>query len=540
MERLVGRLSLTALLAFILMFWGCTVGPTYQPPQVAMPKSFGAAADVTPTTRPATQPSTLPVDLARWWEALGDPELDKLVQQAVRSNFDLRLAASRLQEARAIEYAITGGVFAGVGNAPGVEVNAGAGRGSGSDSTRGRVPSLLTSATNTKGLQEITQVVGFDAGWELDLFGHYRHLVEASQADVEAVAEARNEILITLVADLVRAYADVRSFQYRLDVARQNLATQQRTLDLVRVRLNRQLSSELEVALAQRELSTTLSRIGPLEASLGAAKRRVAVLLGQFPEDLKAELDKPQLLPSTPPQVAAGMPVDLLRRRPDIRRFEREMAASTARIGIATADLFPRVSVTAGVGIQGQGLGREPEKNRYIYSIGPSLYWPILDFGRLDAVVQAQDFHTQQALLRYQQGVVTAVQEVDDALSNYAGQQDSLAQLGNAVASSKRAEALAQQRYDIGLTDFLNVLDAERQLFDLQDQYAVAQANVVREFVALYKALGGGWEGYAAPAAPPPPKPALLAAFDQVAHKPRALSAAQPSSDATAQPTLIP
>jgi NodT family efflux transporter outer membrane factor (OMF) lipoprotein len=484
-----------------------------------MPSEFDVASAIEPTTQPGLGATTRPLDLTRWWQALGDPQLDSLVTRAVNSNLDLRIAGARLQEARSIEFATTGGVFAGAGYLPGADISAGAGRGSGSNSTRGRVGAPLNSATNTKGLQEITQVIGLDAGWELDLFGHYSHLVEASQADVQAVAEARNDILITVLADVVRGYAELRSDQYRLDVARQNLAGQQRTLDLVRVRVDRQLSNELDLALAQRQLSTTLSRIAPLESALASAKRRISVLLGKFPEELKKELDQPQLLPTTPPQVTAGMPVELLRRRPDIRRFERELAASTARIGVATADLFPRVSVTAGAGIQGQGLGRSPEKDRYIYSAGPALYWPFLDFGRLDAVVQAQDFHTQQLLLTYQRGVITAVQEVDDSLNRYAADQDSLRQLGQAVISSKRAVALAQQRYDIGLTDFLNVLDAERQLFDLEDQYAISQANVVRDFVAVYKALGGGWEGYESPAPPPPPRPAILAAFDRLGHQ---------------------
>ncbi len=490
---------------------GCTVGPKYHAPELRLPGFFAA-----PDLAASTQPAVRSVDSTHWWESLDDPELNSLVRRAVVSNLDLRIANSRLQEARSIEFAATGGVYSGAGYLPAMGVSGGAGRGSGSNTTRGRVAPAVNSSTNTKGLQEITQVIGLDAGWELDLFGHYAHLIEASQADVEAIAEARNDILITLLADVVRSYADVRSDQYRLEVARQNLATQQRTLNLVQIRVKRQLSNELDAALAERQLSTTLSRIAPLQSALASAKRRVSVLVGLFPEELTKELDKPELLPTTPPQVAPGMPIDLLRRRPDIRRAERELAASTARIGIATADLFPRVAITAGAGIQGQGLGRTPESDRYIYSIGPSLYWPFLDFGRLDAVVKAQDFRTGQLLLAHERSVILAVREVEDALGNYAANQDSLAQLGKAVVSSRRAVGLAQQRYDIGLTDFLNVLDSERQLFDLQDQYAIAQATVVRDFVALYKALGGGWERYEAPAIPPPPKPALLAAFDQV------------------------
>ena len=508
-KRRNAHLRINLAIAIALLICGCAVGPHYRSPDVTMPASFAL---------PTTTATTRPVDPARWWEALGDPQLNSLIQRALESNLDLRIANARLQEARSIEFATTGGIVSGIGYLPAADVSAAAGRGSGTNTTRGRVGTPLNAASNSTGLKEITQVIGLDAGWELDLFGHYSHLVEASNADVAAVAEARNDILITLFADVVRSYADVRSEQYRLDVALQNLATQQRTLDIVRIRVQRQLGDELDLALAERQRASTLSRIAPLRASLAAAKRRVSVLVGMYPEALKAELDQPGLLPSTPPNVAAGMPLELLRRRPDIRRSERELAASTARIGVAMADLYPRVSVTAGAGIQGQGLGRTPEQNRYIYSVGPALYWPFLDFGRLDATVQAQDFRTQQLLLTLRRTVIVAVREVDDALGNYAADQDSLKQLGDAVTSSRRAVKLAQERYDIGLTDFLNVLDAERQLFELQDQYATGQATVVRDFVAVYKALGGGWENYLAPAPPPPPRPALLAAFDLSAH----------------------
>jgi NodT family efflux transporter outer membrane factor (OMF) lipoprotein len=450
---------------------------------------------------------------------MADPQLNSLVHRAIQSNFDLQIAATRLQEARSTEVAVTGGVVPGVGSLTGADVSVGAGRGSGTNTTRGRVVAPLNAASNTTGFKEITQVMGFDTGWEIDLFGRFRRMIEASRADVQAESEARNAVLVTVIADVVRNYVSVRSFQYRLDVARQNVAAQRKTYDLVQARVQGLISNEFELALADRQLSASLARVAPLEAQLAAAKRRVAVLVGLYPDQLKNELDRPVSLPATPPQVAPGMPVDLVRRRPDIRRAERDIAAATARIGVATADLFPRLSITAGAGVEGQGLGRHPEQARYIYSAGPSLYWPFLDFGRLDAVIQAQDFRTREALLTYQRTVITAVQEVDDSLNNYTADEDSLTQLGRAVSASQRADVLARQRYENGATDLLNVLDAERQLFDLQDQYAVAQESVIRDFISLYKSLGGGWEGYEAPAPPPPPKPALFATFETDAQR---------------------
>lgn len=505
-----GALALAALFAVLP---GCTVGPNYHQAGMDLPSDF--TQETYPTTGPTTRASSAParvVELATWWTSLGDPTLDSLVGRAVAANLDLRMAGQRLQEARAVESSFTGSGIPGLGVSPGVDFSLAAGRGTGSNSTKGRIAPPLNAGTNTQGYNEITQVFGFDSAWEIDFFGRYSRLVESANADTQAVAEARNDVLVSLIADVVRSYVDVRSFQFRLDVARQNVATQQRTLDLVRLRLKNGLTNELDVALAERQYSAATARLAPLQAALASAQRRVAVLLGQMPETLRSELEKPVPLPATPPQVATGMPADLLRRRPDIRRAERTLAASTARIGVATADLFPRVMMTGGVGWQGQGLGRAPTLDKFIYSVGPSFYWPFLDFGRLDAMVQAQDFHTRGLLLAYQKTVITAVEEVDDSLGNYAAAQNQLAELGNAVEASRRAASLATSRYNNGLTDFLNVLDAQRQLYDLEDQYAVAQASVIWQFVALYKALGGGWEGYQAPAPPRPPMPALIAA----------------------------
>jgi NodT family efflux transporter outer membrane factor (OMF) lipoprotein len=517
----------TTLLATALT--GCTVGPNYHPPATAdLPDAFTTAPSA--TTRPttavaATEPAP---DLTHWWTSLNDPLLDSFVQRAAQSNLDLQIAAQRLQEARAAEMAITGSGIPGLGTTPGIDISGAAGRTSGNNATKGRIAAPLNAASDTAGLKEITELVGFDAAWELDFFGRYRRVLESVGADTQAAAEARNAALISLVADVVRTYVDVRSYQFRLDIARQNVAVQKRTLDLVRLRFQRGLTNELDVALAERQYPTSLSRIAPLEAAAAAAERRLAVLLGEFPDALHNELANSAPLPAPPPGVAPGMPVELLRRRPDVRQAERQLASATARIGVATADLFPRVVMTGGVGWQQQDLGRSPVLGKFVYSVGPSMYWPFLDFGRLDAAVQAQDIHARQLSLVYRKTVITAVQEVDDALNNYAAEQTHLSQLGEAVTASKRAANIASQRYTNGLTDFINVLDAQRQLFDLEDQYALAQESMIWQFVALYKALGGGWQGFEAPAPPRAPLPAILAAPKALAHS---------SSDTTQPPT---
>jgi NodT family efflux transporter outer membrane factor (OMF) lipoprotein len=494
---------------------GCNLGPIYHPPATQMPEAFAEPLPGTAATRPTTGPSSAPVvhpvDLARWWESLDDPELNQLERRTLRSGLDLRIAVARLQEARETEAALLGGYMPGVGGVSGIGFSAGAARGTGHNSVANRVSGPINAAINDSNRKEITHAFGFDATWELDLVGRYGRLTEAVEADTAAVLEARNAVLISLVADVARTYARIRTLQLRLQIAQGYVETEQRTTGLVRLRLKRGLGAQLDVALAERELSAALSRIAPLQAAIVSSERELAVLLGELPESLRGELDQGGPLPATPPGVGADMPAALLRRRPDIRQVERQLAAATARVGLATADLFPRVVLTASTGFQGQGLGRTPVMFQEIYSIGPSLYWPFLDFGRLDAQLRALDFRAQEVLLTYRQTVINAVREVDDAIDTYAADQDQQSRLGDAIVSSRQAVKLATERFKNGLTDFLNVLDAQRQLDDLEDQYAVVQEATLDEFIALYKALGGGWEGYETPP-PPAPRPAIFAA----------------------------
>jgi len=487
---------------------GCAVGPNYQTPKASVPAAFDTGPASPAASQPsATQPSTeRAVDFTHWWMALDDPELNSLVERAVHSNLDLKISLTRLQEARTNEYVVNGGTL------PTLEFTAGAARGSGSDSTRGRISTPLHSGASTAGLQEITHAAGFDATWEIDLFGRFRREMEAAQADTQAAAEARNAVLISLVAEVARAYTEERALSQRLAVAIQNLNIQQQSVDVVTKRYNQGITNELDVSLAQRQLATVQSTIAPLKAAVAQSQRRLAVLLGLEPQELYRELDNSGNVPNPPEKIEAGMPLDLLRRRPDIREAERRLAASTARLGVATANLFPRVALIGSFGFQGQGLGRVPVTAKDIWSLGPSLYWPVLDFGTLDAIVQYQDLRTQELLYDYRQTVLMAVEEVDNAIGNYIAQRDHLDQLNQAVIASEHAVRLATQRYERGLTIFLDVLDAQRQLFQLQDAQALAQQDVVIQFIALYKSLGGGWENYQSIPSIRQPRPAIFAA----------------------------
>jgi NodT family efflux transporter outer membrane factor (OMF) lipoprotein len=503
----------------MLLLAGCTVGPDYEAPAINMPEAFAAAGSLLdqlsapePAAAPTTpkKPNTNAVALARWWRALDDPELDSLVARAIAGNLDLKIALARLQEARTEEQVAMGRAL------PGASVAGAAGRGTGSDVTRGRVPSTLTSATDSQGLTQINEIAGFDAGWEIDLFGKYRREIEAAGYTAAAAAAARNAVLVAVIGDVVRAYLDLRGLQTRLVILRRNIEVQAHEYNVVHTRFQHGLTNELDVTLAQRQLSSLKATVAPLVAQTDATQYAMAVLLGRMPEDLARELGKPVMLPGLPARIAPGLPLDLLRRRPDIREQERALAAATARIGVATANLYPHLVLTGAVGAQGQRLGVSPNLISSIWSAGPSLYWDVLDFGTLDALVNIADLQTREQASVYRQTILNAVREVDGDIADFTAQQDRLKELSTALTASQRAVQLAQERYDRGLTDFLNVLDAERQEYGLEDEYAQAEQTADDDFAALYKALGGGWENYQSIPPIRRPRPAIGAAFQHL------------------------
>jgi NodT family efflux transporter outer membrane factor (OMF) lipoprotein len=453
-----------------------------------------------------TLPAAAP-DLAVWWRALNDPELNSLVDRAVKSNLDIEIALDRLQQARTYEAVVVGFAL------PEVDASAAAGRGTGSDLSRGRAQQALVSAANTSGLQHINTLAGFDAVWELDVFGRFRREFEAARADTQAARAARYDVLTAVVADVVRGYIDLRGLQLRAGILHQASDVLRESLRIVNIRYERGITNELDVALATRELATLEAQIAPLEAEVNAAQYALAVLVGEYPEHMVEELAKPDLIPSMPAATAPGVPLDLLKRRPDIQQAERELAAATARIGVATANLFPRVALIASIGSQGQGWGTTPSVGKHIWSFGPGAVWPLLDFGALDAEVDIAHLAARASLVNYRKTILNAVQQVDSSLDAYDAQQVRMEQLSTALIAGQRAVDLATARYNRGLTDFLNVVDAERQFYDLQLQYAQAQVAQGEQFVQLYKSLGGGWQNYQAVPDIRRPQPAIIAAF---------------------------
>ncbi|MGO9931739.1 MAG: efflux transporter outer membrane subunit [Steroidobacteraceae bacterium] len=496
------------ILGLVAGLTACAVGPNYRAPKPDAPLKFAAQVENSPSS--GTEPAPATPDLATWWRALNDVELNSLVDRAVTSNLDVRLALDRLQQARTYEAVVVGYAL------PEVDASAAAARGTGSDLTKGRADPALRSADNGAGLQHINTIAGFDAVWELDFFGKYRREFEAARADTQAARAARYDVLTTVVADVVRAYIDLRGFQIRASILHKASDVLRESLRIVTIRYERGITNELDVALATRELATLEAQIAPVEAEANAAQYTLAVLVGEYPESMIQELSKPDIIPSMPPPAQPGTPLDLLKRRPDIQQAERELAAATARIGVATANLFPQVAVLASIGSQGQGWGTTPSVNKHIWSFGPGAVWPLLDFGALDAEVDIASLAAHASMVNYRKTILTAVQQVDTSLDAYVAQQDRIEKLSTAMVAAERALQLATSRYNRGLTDFLNVVDAERQLYDLEEQYAEAQVAQGEQFVELYKSLGGGWQNYRDVPAIRRPQPAIIAAFRRV------------------------
>jgi NodT family efflux transporter outer membrane factor (OMF) lipoprotein len=494
-----------SLLVSTACLCGCAAGPNYTPFSFHTPASF-VASGLEGSVKPGRWAAA---DLAHWWRSFRDPELNSLVERAVEANLDIEIALDRLQEARTRVLETVGASL------PSGDLSASKSVGTGSDNTRGRIDEALHAASDTAGYERVNQVAGFAGGWDLDIFGRYRREIEATLYDAEAAADDREGVLITVVADVARAYLDLRAFQARLVVARESVDTAKRNLNLVQTRAKEGITNDLDVALAQRELSTFEAAIPPLEGDIDAAKYVIAVLLGRYPEDITAELVHARPIPAFPARIAVGTPLDVLRRRPDVQEAERLLAAATARIGVATADLYPDLSVSGALGAQGGTVVPGAQPLTYIAAAGPSLMWPVLDFGTLDARVDIADLQTKEQLTRYKRTVLQAVDQVDEATVSYRAQEGQLRDLDRAIAAAKQAMTLSRDRYDRGLTDFLNVIDAERQLYALQAQYIETQQGAAEQLVRLYKALGGGWETYQAVPPIRRPQPAIAAAVNR-------------------------
>jgi multidrug efflux system outer membrane protein len=442
---------------------GCAVGPDYRAPEARLPAAYSEGAG--------------PAPVAAWWTTFRDPVLDSLIRRAVRANPDLRSARARVLEARARRG------LAAADRLPSVDASAGASRTRNSSNAFG-------DPGGTSNLFE----AGFDAAWEIDLFGHAAREVEAADAEVAASVEDRRDVLVSLLAETARDYVDLLGARRRAALARANLASQERTLELTRSKLEAGLASELDVARAETLVRTTAAAVPGFEAEARRAVHALSALLALPPDALSAELGADAPLPAIPPAVPAGLPSDLLRRRPDVRRAERRLAAATARVGAATADLYPRFTLTGALGLASEDLGDLVDSGSRTASIGGVLRWPILDFGRASRAVEIRGAIEEQAATAWEAAVLRALREVEDALVTLAKERERRASLAAAVDAARRAHDLADRVWRSGRTDFFAVLDAERVLLASEDALAESDLRGAQGLVALYKALGGGWE----------------------------------------------
>ncbi len=454
----------------------CKVGPDYALPRTETPEAWSS-----PLSGGETSDSA---DLRAWWSVLNDPVLDGLIDRALEANLDLKEAKARVLEARALRGISAADEF------PSVDANGQYSRSRNSD--RGVGQRAGGASQDTGGIDNFQ--VGFDASWELDFFGRVRRNVEASDAGLQGSIESLRDVRVTLVADVALAYTDLRSFQRRVEIAKDNAKSQQETVSLSKARLDAGLSSELDLARSTALLASTQASIPPFEAGVRTSIYRLSVLLGQQPGALMQQLSEAKTIPVASAAVPLGLPSDLLRRRPDVRRAERELAQQTALIGVATGDLFPRFSLTGSFGFDSQQGGHLIDMNSRYWSIGPAFRWNVFDAGKIRNNIRAQEARTQQALARYERRVLGAFEDVESAAINYAREQERLAALRRGTQANQRAVELSNQLYSRGLTDFFSVLDSQRQLFQNQDLEVQSERNVAANLIALYKALGGGWD----------------------------------------------
>jgi NodT family efflux transporter outer membrane factor (OMF) lipoprotein len=425
-------------------------------------------------------------DLHRWWTGFRDPVLDSLVSRAVEGNLDLKIAAARAREARAAR-----GIAASAA-LPQLSVNGVYARSRRSEA----VPPFESSPGDASPFgprdQDLFEA-GFDASWEIDVFGGVERDKEAALADAQAAEEARRDVLVTLLADVARSYLELRGTQRQIDILEDTLRSEREALALAQARLDAGLGTQLDVERSRGLLESTSAQRPLLESSARRAVFRLAVLLGREPGAVSAELDAPRGLPVAAPELPLVLPSELLSRRPDLRRAERELAAATARVDVARSDLFPRFSIRGRFGRRSEDAGDLGAGRSQFWGLLPGVRWPFFSGGRIRANIRLQGARQEQALHRYERAVLLALEEVENALTGSARERRREERLRDAVRANRTALALATERYTSGLENFLSVLDAQRSSYAAEDQLVQSERDVAISLVAVYKALGGGW-----------------------------------------------
>jgi NodT family efflux transporter outer membrane factor (OMF) lipoprotein len=495
------RLSFATSLLVLTGLSACTVGPDYQPPTAETPANW--------VTKPPKEGkldshvTTESVEAVAWWDAFNDPELSSLIKRAHDSNPDLQQAALRIDEARAQLRAVN------AQNLPTVNEDSSYARsklspngaidvlGSGGGSTAAQaaaagIPSsAIPSSFNHIPPFDLFQT-GFDATWEIDLFGHIRRQVESAEAQELGLEEARRDVMISVYAEIARDYITLRGVQRLIAITHDNLRAQQDAYKLTLAQAQGGETSNLDVEAASAQVATTAAELPSLEDQEYRLINGLAQLLQLEPGTLQAELEPVKAQPENPKFVPIGLPSDLARRRPDIRRAEADLHAATANIGVATAELWPRLTLSGSIGLQAIRFGKLADWGSHFYNFGPALSIPVFN-GVTNANIEVQEVRQKEAALSYRTTVLGALHDVENSVSSYGAEQIRQHSLQKAAEANEHSLSLAQQRYQAGLSNFLDVLDAERRLFASQTDVVRSSVTIGTNLVQIYKALGGGW-----------------------------------------------
>lgn len=461
-------MKLLVLIINLIFLSSCSlVGPNYDgAPELDLPQSWNhklgedfVAGDI---------------DLTEWWKNLSDPILDELIKEASKDNLNIRMAISRVEEARG-NFGIVDSL-----RFPQLDLEGSVKRSKTSE-----------SASYTSSITDTYSTLGLDLGWEIDVFGFVRRSVEAADAEIDASVEYYRDVMVVLYSEIAKSYVSARTYQARLKFANDNVKNQKETVGIVAARYEAELVSEIDVFQSKQNLAASEAAIPLLNASLDRTINRLAVLLGKKPGYLQDKLLQPKAIPQPPQKITLFLPAEILRQRPDIRQAERDLAAQTARIGITVAEMYPRFSLGGTIGIS---KASDNSGNTEYYSFGPSFTWEVFNAGRHEAEIKVQDERLEQARASYEKTVLTALEEVENALTAYNEEQYRIQKIKSSVDASKNVNEITRARYSAGLIDFQEVLDAQRVVFNQEDDLATSQGELIQHLIDIYWSMGGGWD----------------------------------------------
>lgn len=469
-------LRAVASLLLVLVLSGCMIGPDYKPPEVDLPDSLGDGGQTIDSGE---------VDTV-WWSYFGDDLLTELIVEGLQANYDVKQALSRINQNRALARVAFAELL------PGAELS---GAYEKSRTSNVRVPFGGGGDDGADGFEVEVYSASIDALWELDIFGRLRREVESRDAEYAGAVAGLQDTLRMVAAEIASTYMQFRGSQLQLDISERNLEIQRESLDLVNTKFDLGAAEELDVARAKAQLAQTEALVPTFQALERVNAHRLAVLLGKYPHELDERLREHRSIPRYQGPVTIGTPEELLRRRPDIRVAERRLAAANARIGVAIGELFPRVSISGSLGLEAGEFSDLPDGAR-IFRIGPTIRWAAFDSGRLRQQVRFQEEATNEALLFYEQQVLLALEDVESALVRFSAEQRRLLSLAEAHAATQRAHELASVKYSEGELDFLDVLDTQRSMLQVETELIESKQRAAVALVGIYKSLGGGWEAF--------------------------------------------